>query len=306
VQPHLAFLSAPIVAEREAADRVKRDIPILVIMGNPPYKRLRTGEVERLVGADMNDRWQDLKQPVIDAGHGRSLNAFPDLYVAFYRWALWRLFEAEGALGRGVLAFITNRGFLTGRGFGGLRKMLRERFDHIRIIDLRGDSQGTRPATVPVDENVFNIQVGVCILIAYATGEKTAGVEATVRYANVWAEQAFTADEKKRLAVAAASDADRIGDRVVSGHGMDRLKPLGFDGTDWPGIHELFTSRSNGIVTYRDEFVYSTGRESLAQRIRDWLTRPLQQAREEFGESAMNKVGPARASAFDMAAIERT
>jgi predicted helicase len=137
------------VAERQAANRVKSDVPILVIMGNPPYKRLRAGEIDRLVGPDMKARWQDLKQPVIDAGYGRSLNAFPDLYVAFYRWALWRLFEAKGALGRGVLAFITNRAFLTGRGFGGLRKMLRDRFDHIRIIDLRGDNQSARPAIVP-------------------------------------------------------------------------------------------------------------------------------------------------------------
>ena len=131
--PHLAFLSAPMVAEREAADSVKRDAPILVVMGNPPYKRLRAGEVPQLVGSDMDARWEDLKRPVREAGYGRSLNAFPDLYVAFYRWALWRLFEAEGAQGRGVLAFITNRNFLTGRGFGGLRKMLRDRFD------FRGD-----------------------------------------------------------------------------------------------------------------------------------------------------------------------
>lgn len=157
VATHLAFMGAPMVAERAAADGVKRNAPILAILGNPPYRRLRQGEVERLVGADMARRWRDLTQPVRDAGHGRALNAFPDLYVAFYRWALWRLFDAEEAQGRGVLAFITNRGFLTGRGFGGLRRMLRRRFDVIRILDLRGDSQGARPATVPVDENVFNI-----------------------------------------------------------------------------------------------------------------------------------------------------
>jgi hypothetical protein len=61
--------------------------------------------VERLVGADMARRWQDLTRPVRDAGFGRSLNAFPDLCIAFYRWALWRLFEADGACGRGVLGF---------------------------------------------------------------------------------------------------------------------------------------------------------------------------------------------------------
>ena len=77
VQPHLAFLSAPMVAERREADAVKRDAPILVVMGNPPYKRLRAGEARDLIGADMDERWEDLKQPVRDAGHGLSLNAFP-------------------------------------------------------------------------------------------------------------------------------------------------------------------------------------------------------------------------------------
>ena len=66
--PHLAFLSVPMVAEREAADAVKRDAPILVVLGNPPYKRLRAGEVTQLIGADMNTRWEDLKQPVRGRG----------------------------------------------------------------------------------------------------------------------------------------------------------------------------------------------------------------------------------------------
>jgi hypothetical protein len=78
VATHLAFMGAPMVAERQAADTVKQTTPILAIFGNPPYRRLRRGEVERLVGADMARRWRDLTQPVRDAGFGRSLNAFPD------------------------------------------------------------------------------------------------------------------------------------------------------------------------------------------------------------------------------------
>ncbi len=68
VQPNMAFLSAPLIAEREAADQVKTDKPILVVMGNPPYKRLRSDEATRLVGPFMNRLWNDLKQPVREAG----------------------------------------------------------------------------------------------------------------------------------------------------------------------------------------------------------------------------------------------
>lgn len=305
VEPHLAFLSAPIVAERVAADTVKQDTPILVVMANPPYKRLRAGEVARLVGPDMNARWEDLKRPVREAGFGRSLNAFPDLYIAFYRWALWRLFEAEGAAGRGVLGYITNRGFLTGRGFGGLRQMLRARFDRIRIIDFRGDTRGAKPATVDRDENVFNIEVGVCVLIAYATGENREGVAAEVEYADVWAEGAFTRRDKLELAVASATDPARLRYREINGSGMDRLKPFGFAGTDWPGLDELFTFRSNGIVTYRDSFAYSTSQAELEARIRRWLVLPPGEAAREFKETRDRKAGPARAIPFNAAHIDR-
>ena len=302
---HLAFMGAPMVAEREAADVIKRTAPILAIFGNPPYRRLRSGEVNRLVGADMARRWRDLTQPVRDAGFARSLNAFPDLYIAFYRWSLWRLFEADSACGRGVLGFITNRGFLTGRGFGGLRRMLRRRFDVIRIFDLRGDSQGTRPVTVAVDENVFNIRVGVAILIAHATGNKPEDVEAEVEYADAWRSQAFTRCEKLRLASATAVNPTLVQYRPVRGQDMDPLKPPGFADVDWPSIAELMTFRSNGIVTYRDEFVYATTREILATRIQQWLQLPAEQASVSFGELALNKTGPALIVPFDETAIER-
>jgi predicted helicase len=246
-----------------------------------------------------------LIQPVRDAGFGRSLNAFPDLYIAFYRWALWRLFEADGACGRGVLAFITNSGFLTGRGFGGLRRMLRRRFDAIRVIDLRGDSQGTRPASVMTDENVFNIQVGVCILVAHASGAKAKDAEAEVSYADIWTARVFTRSAKLDLAARAAAEPELLQYRSVSGRDMDPLKPPGFAETDWPGIDELLTFRSNGIVTYRDDFVYATSSEILANRVQAWLQLPPADAAKEFKETRDRKSGPALILPFDEAAIER-
>ena len=290
VEAHLAFLSAPMVAEREAADAVKQDSRILCVIGNPPYKRLKSGEVDRLVGPTMNAMWKDLKDPVRNAGQGRALNAFPDLYIAFYRWALWRLFEARGAEGRGVLAFITNRGFLTGAGFGGLRRMLRSRFDRIRIIDLRGDNRGARPADVTRDDNVFNIETGVCILIAWrGRDDRPAGAEATVEYADIWDANAFTAEDKHAWCQRAAEDPSLIRFRSVEGSDMDRLKPTGFTGQDWPALDELFIFASNGIVTYRDGFAYATRAETMSARIQRWLALPPRQARPRVQGNARSQ-----------------
>ncbi len=306
VNTHLAMLGAPLVKEREAADRVKQSEPILAVIGNPPYKRLKKGEVERLVGRTMNERWEDLKRPVQAAGFGRSLNAFPDLCIAFYRWALWRLFEADGAQGRGTLTYITNRTFLTATGYGGLRQMLRERFDTIRIIDFRGENRGALPATVDSDANVFQIKVGVCILIASAKGNKPAGQQAEVSYADVWSEKAFSRRDKLTLAQEAALDPARLHFQKVDGIGMARLKPSGFMDRDWPSLPEVFTYKSNGIVTYRDGFSYATTRQALKVRLQNWHKLEPEEAAKEFKETRDRKAGPAYKTPFKEAAIEQT
>jgi predicted helicase len=188
----LGFVSEGIADERREANRIKAEQPILAIIANPPYRRLEEGENRTLVGDWMDGLWDDLKEPVRNAGHGNRLNTFPELSVAFWRWAIWKLFEAENAPYRGVVAFISNRKFLTGWPYAGLRKMLRERFDRIEIIDLRGDVRTGERADVEADQGVFNIMVGTAITIAIADGKKADGVPADVYYQDSWTEGFFS------------------------------------------------------------------------------------------------------------------
>ncbi len=138
----LGFVSRGIADERQRANEIKARQQILAIIGNPPYRRLEEGENRTLVGEWMDGLWDDLKEPVRAAGHGNQLNTFPELSVAFWRWAIWKLFEAENAPRRGVIAYITNRKFLTGWPYAGLRRMMRERLRPHR--DIR--SARRRPA----------------------------------------------------------------------------------------------------------------------------------------------------------------
>lgn len=298
----LGFMAAPMVAERQGADRVKASAPILAILGNPPYRRLRSGEAPTLIGTWMDRLWDDLKDPVRRAGAGLSLNAFPDLYIAFWRWALWRLFEAPGAEGRGVVSFVTNRGFLAGRAFGGLRLLLRERFDAIDILDLRGDHRGALPAGTPPDENVFAIQAGVCVLTAWATGRKAPGEAAQVRYADIWDNGAYRRRDKLRALRAMADGHEEPCWRTLPQGGMTDLKPLGFTAEDWPAVDEVFTFKSNGIVTYRDDFAYATRRAVLEGRIRDFLTMAPAEAARAFKNTRDRKAPAAQAVPFDASA----
>lgn len=178
----LGFVSDGIQDERAESNRIKTQQPILAIIGNPPYRRLEVGENESLVGRWMDGVWDDLKKPVRDAGWGNQLNTFPELSVAFWRWAMWKLFEAENAPKKGVIAFISNRKYLTGKPYAGLRKMLRERFDRIETYDLRGDGRAGQRAGVEGDQNVFNILTGVAITVAIADGSKADGELAGVDY----------------------------------------------------------------------------------------------------------------------------
>ena len=222
---NLGFVAGGIREERLEANRIKTEQPILAIIGNPPYRRLEEGEDETLVGRWMNEVWEDLKQPVRAAGWANQLNTFPELSVAFWRWAIWKMFESDGAPGRGVVAFITNRKFLTGKPYAGLRQMMRERFDRIEIIDLRGDVRRGERAGVTSDVGVFNIQVGTCITLAIADGSKPAGEYARINYLDSWADSHFSRPAKLAW-LSAASLAGEMSDGVsVDRGGARRYAP---------------------------------------------------------------------------------
>lgn len=281
--PHLGFMGGPIVAEREAADRLKRATPVLAIIGNPPYRRLETGEELSITSGWDNGFWEDLKAPVRNAGWGNELNTFPELSVAFWRWCLWKMFECEAAPGRGVVCLITNRTFLAGRPYAGLRRMLRRRFDRIEVLDLRGDLRGARPAGIARDEGVFAIQTGVCILTAVATGAPRApGTRAQVRYADAWRQGAFTEAAKLEWVEAAQQDPSRVGFVEIVGNELDDFVPKGFAGLDWPALPECFAFMKSGVKTARDELVYSHSPDVLRSRVEEFLAAEPRQAWRQF------------------------
>jgi hypothetical protein len=305
VAPRLGFLDQRIVEERQGADRLKREVPILAIFGNPPYRRLAEGEEQGIVSGWTDGFWDDLKAPVRNAGWGGELNTFPELSVAFWRWCLWKLFEADQAPGRGVLCLITNRTFLAGHPYAGLRRMLRRRFDEITIIDLRGDSRGARPAGIAADENVFQIQVGVCITIAVARGgERAEGAEARIRYADVWQHAAFAAREKQALLERAISDTSALSFVEISRPELEDFVPRGFEGRDWPSINECFAYRGYGVKTQHDSIAYDFSPESLLAKLEIFRSEPdATRAREMFKDSRKNKSETARLLPLDTSVI---
>ena len=289
----MGFVSMGISDERRAADRVKASQPVLAIIGNPPYRRLEEGEDRTLVGQWMNALWDDLKRPVSDAGQGNQLNTFPELSVAFWRWAMWKLFEAEGAPKRGVVAFISNRKFLTGWPYAGLRRMMRERFDRIEIIDLRGDVRRGPRAGIERDVGVFDIQVGTAITLAIADGSR-AGQPAEVRYLDCW-EQGMLTRATKLAWLAQGAQAGELPHAVrVMRAPLEGFRPRPFSGGSWPSLRECFAFGHSGIESKRDSLVYSPSQSALSNRLQEFLAASVGVAREMFHEVGARTVAAAQ------------
>lgn len=295
----LGFVAEGIAEERREANRVKSEQPILAITGNPPYRRLEEGEDRTLVGDWLNRIWDDLKRPVREAGHGNQLNTFPELSVAFWRWAIWKLFEAENAPQQGVVAFITNRKFLTGWPYAGLRRMMCERFDRIEILDLRGDLRRGGRAGVEGDQGVFNIQVGTAITLAVADGSKAQGEPAEIYYHDSWTEGLFSRQAKFDW-LRSGAGAGTLPNAVVVERGpLDDMRPVPFLNGQLVSLANGFNFYRAGLQTKRDGFVYAPHAGQLRDRIRGFLAADADTAGRIFHNTRDRKWSEAKLIPFN-------
>lgn len=167
---------------RLEAARVKREAPITVVIGNPPYKDKANGKgawIENGSGNEVAklDDWQ----PPAEWGVGAHTKHLRNLYVYFWRWAAWKVFEqGNDADGKhdGIVCYITVSGFLNGPGFQQMRADLRAKCDEIWVIDC--SPEGHQP---DVPSRIFQgVQQPVCIVLASRSPDTDAAKPATVRY----------------------------------------------------------------------------------------------------------------------------
>lgn len=161
-----------VTEESEKARLVKKDAPILVITGNPPYSAESSNK-----GVWIEDLMTSYKKTLLE----RNIKPLSDDYIKFIRFAQWKLAQS----GQGIFAMITNNSFIDGVVHRQMRCSLIETFDDIYIYNLHGD--GRRGEITPQgtkDENVFNIQQGVSINIFVKYPQKKK--ETTVYYQDLF------------------------------------------------------------------------------------------------------------------------
>jgi predicted helicase len=165
--------------EANEANRIKRDTPVMCVIGNPPYAVSSTNKsewIEKLI----SDYKKDLKE--------KSYNSLSDDYVKFIRYGQHYI-EKNGS---GVLAYISNNSFIDGVVFRQMRKYLLECFDIIYILDLHGNAQ--KKEVCPdgsSDQNVFDIMQGVSINIFVKTGKKKKNELGQVKHFDLYGKREY-------------------------------------------------------------------------------------------------------------------
>ena len=261
--------------ERDRAERVKQDTPVLVILGNPPYNGFAGVAIEE-------------EQRLLDAYRSAKRVALPDtralhdLYIRFFRMAERRIAEKTG---RGVVCFISNYSWLDGRSFAGMRERFLEAFDAIRIDNLHGDRiiseyapDGRTSETVfAVQGESPGIKVGASVALLAKSGNGGPTRSKRILYRDF--HQARAAD--RRRAMVDSLDATEIDSGYSVVEPKLRLglpfKPMTVsDGwSNWPSLTDLFPVQFSGVNSNRDTFVVDIDCASLQSRITDYFNTSL-------------------------------
>jgi Type ISP C-terminal specificity domain/N-6 DNA Methylase len=276
--------------ERDAAEKVKRDLPILVILGNPPYNIYASVAVDEERG--LSDAYRAVHK--VAAPQGRGLN---DLYVRFFRMAERRIVETTG---KGVVCFISNYSWLDGLSFTGMRERFLDVFDGIWIDCLNGDKYKTGKLTPDgePDPSIFStasnregIQVGTAIaLLARKVAHEPAP---TVHFRHLWGKT-----KPVQLLESAQQDGRTLYDEVAPPLALGLPFVPGSSNSDysaWPILPELMPVSFPGIITARDSFLIDIDRARLVDRIRSYFD-------PEVTDEAMQLIEPSAmtdASRFD-------
>jgi len=260
-----------ITDEANAAAEIKKDKPIMVVLGNPPYSVSSANKgdhIERLM-----DRY---KAAVRDE---QNIQPLSDDYIKFIRFAHDRIERT----GYGVVGMITNHSYLSGLIHRGMREELMKTFDEICILNLHGSllMKEVAPDGGP-DENVFDIRPGVAIAL-FLKEQEGEGL-AQVKYADLWG---LREGKYRYLLENDISTTDWQTLEPVSPYFF--FVPKDFDllseyERGW-SVTDISPVNASGIKTHRDRFVIDFEEERLRARIATFRDKALSdyEVRDGFG-----------------------
>ncbi|MFH1311095.1 MAG: type ISP restriction/modification enzyme [Nanoarchaeota archaeon] len=268
------------------ANTIKKEKPILAIMGNPPYSVSSQNKSEWIM-----EKIKDYKQGLKE----RRLGNLDDDYIKFIKFAQWKIEQNK----EGIIGFITNNSFVDGLTFRRMRESLLNSFDSVYILNLHGDSRKKEKSPDgSKDENVFDIQQGVAISLFIKKKElKNKGVfyydlygKRKDKYDFLYGND-YTKVNWEKLNINQPNfffiKKDLSGKRKY-----DKFYPL----------TEIFDIYSSGVKTHKDHFLISFDQKTLSENIQEFLNKKKDEfyLRDKFNlQDTMNwKIVEARNNTF--------
>lgn len=272
------------------ATRVKREVPIQVCIGNPPYK----DKAEGMGGwVESGFRSPDVASPILDdfraQGMGKYEYVLKNLYVYFWRWAFWKVFEdsfhalegqPDSAQHAGVVCFITADGYLHGPGFAGMREYIRRSSSRGWIINVT--PEGLRP---PAKNAVFAIETPVSIALFLREENTDEETPADIRYIALHG----TFAEKIEALAALNLDSAEF-EPVRSGWGDKFAPEAGGDWDSYPELPDFYASCFPGVKPNKT-WVYAPSESVLQERWAELIEgNNLEVRAERFKETRDTKI----------------
>lgn len=288
-QGQLSFFGSWLAEEADRASEVKRELPIMVVLGNPPYSVSSQNK-----GPWITDLLKDYKVGLNE----KKLNLDDD-FIKFLRFAQWRI-ERTGA---GVVGFVTNNAYLDGPTHRRMRSEILSAFDSVRVLDLHGSSRKREigPKGDP-EENVFDIQQGVAIALLARTSE-TGGRAAS--HGEIWGSRSG-----KYSWLASHSCADTEWEKLPSMPPSHLFVPVRGNADEYAALTPLATAfevLKSGLNTDRDGLCIDFDADVLRGRMKRLFDGDIDDAfRQRYGlhaSSSYNPLAAAQGGTFDESAV---
>ena len=252
--------------EANEANKIKRDTPVMCIIGNPPYSGESANKGEWI----MNLMEDYKKEPGgIEKLKEQNSKFINDDYVKFLRYGQ-HFIEKNGS---GILAFINPHGFLDNPTFRGMRWNLLKTYDKIYTIDLHGNAK--KKETAPdgsADINVFDIMQGVSINLFVKTGKKKANELGQVFHYDLFGKREIKYDflSEKTLNLIPFKELENkppLYFMVQKDLSLDKIYSMGF------ALNDIYNLNSLGLLTKRDKFITDFEKTSIVKKLNDFIDK---------------------------------
>lgn len=250
--------------EADQANAIKRDAPVMVVIGNPPYSGESANKGEWIMNLMEDYKKEPGGKEKLKEQNSKFIN---DDYVKFIRFGQHFIDKN----GEGILAFINPHGFLDNPTFRGMRWNLLKTYDKIYTIDLHGNSKKNETALDgSVDQNVFDIMQGVSINLFIKNGKKKKEDLARVFHYDLFGKRDFKynfLDENSinSIQYSEITNKSPMFFMVKKDLKLESEYEKGF------ALNEIFNLNSLGLLTKRDKFITDFNKENIVKRLTDFL-----------------------------------